>query len=190
MYLFFDTETTGLPKDYNAPATDTENWPRLVQIAWILTDKDRNILEAKEFIIKPNGFKIETGASNVHGITTEKAIEVGEDLLVVLGEFNKAIDLSEFIIAHNIKFDQNVIGAEFIRNRVNSNFGHKSKLCTMHSATDYCKLPGFYGKYKWPKLVELHTKLFGEGFEGAHDAMVDIKATERCFWGLRNLKLI
>jgi DNA polymerase III epsilon subunit-like protein len=190
MYLFFDTETTGLPKDYKAPASDIDNWPRLVQIAWILTDEERNILEAKEFIIKPNGFTIEDGAANVHGITTEKALEVGVDLLDVLVEFNKAIDSCDYIIAHNISFDEKIVGAEFIRNRVNSNFGHKTKMCTMHSSTDYCKLPGFYGKYKWPKLAELHVKLFGKDFEGAHDAMADIEATERCFWELRKLELI
>lgn len=190
MYLFFDTETTGLPKDYKAPATDTDNWPRLVQIAWILTDDERNVLETKEFIIKPEGFIIEEGASNVHGISTEKAIEVGVKLTDVLTEFNKVVDSAEYIIAHNINFDEKIVGAELIRNRVNSNFGRKEKLCTMQSSTNYCKLPGFYGKYKWPKLSELHIKLFDKDFEGAHDALADIQATERCFWELRTKKLI
>lgn len=35
-YLFIDTETTGLPKEYDAPYTDIDNWPRLVQLAWIV----------------------------------------------------------------------------------------------------------------------------------------------------------
>jgi len=190
MYLFFDTETTGLPKDYKAPASDTDNWPRLVQIAWILTDNERNILESKEFIITPNGFTIEDGAANVHGISTEKALDIGVDLVYVLGEFNKAIDSADYVIAHNISFDEKIIGAEFIRNRVNSNFGHKTKMCTMHSATDYCKLPGFYGKYKWPKLSELHYKLFGTFFEEAHNALADIQATARCFFELINKEII
>ena len=34
MYLFFDTETTGLPKRWNAPVTDLENWPRSFAGAW------------------------------------------------------------------------------------------------------------------------------------------------------------
>jgi len=30
MYLFFDTETTGLPRNWKAPVTDLDNWPRMV----------------------------------------------------------------------------------------------------------------------------------------------------------------
>ena len=45
MYLIFDTETTGLPKSWNAPITDTDNWPRCIQIAWQLHDNMGNIVE-------------------------------------------------------------------------------------------------------------------------------------------------
>ena len=53
MYLFFDTETTGLPKRWNAPVTDLENWPRLVQLAWIMYDDRGNMLESRDVIVKP-----------------------------------------------------------------------------------------------------------------------------------------
>ena len=36
-FLFFDTETTRLPLDYSAPSTDINNWPRLIQLSWIIT---------------------------------------------------------------------------------------------------------------------------------------------------------
>ena len=45
MYLIFDTETTGLPKNWNAPVTDVDNWPRCVQIAWQLHDREGKLLE-------------------------------------------------------------------------------------------------------------------------------------------------
>ena len=70
-----------------------------------------------------------------------------------------------------------------------TDFFNKSKLCTMKSSTGYCKIPGNYG-YKWPKLSELHLKLFGEDFEEAHDASADINATEKCFWEMRKIGLI
>ena len=38
MYLFFDTETTGLPRNWKAPVTHLNNWPRMIQIAWIACD--------------------------------------------------------------------------------------------------------------------------------------------------------
>ena len=84
MYLFFDTETTGLPKRWNAPVTDLENWPRLVQLAWIMYDDRGNMLESRDVIVKPEGFTIPPEASRVHGITTLVAREKGEPLQEVM----------------------------------------------------------------------------------------------------------
>ena len=189
MYLFFDTETTGLPRNWKAPVTDLHNWPRMVQIAWILCDKTGNRIESNDFIIKPENYKIPRDASRVHGISTEKAMTEGKDLLEVLNHFNKLVERSDFIVAHNISFDEKILGAELLRKKVQSNFNSKKKLCTMKSSTNYCKIWGPYG-YKWPKLSELHIRLFGEDFDEAHDAAVDINATEKCFWEMRAIGLI
>ena len=189
MYLFFDTETTGLPKNWKAPVTDLDNWPRMIQIGWTLCNAEGKRVDSAEFIIKPDNFIIPTEASNVHGITTEKALEEGVDLDVVLNKFNELVNEADFIVAHNISFDEKIIGAEFLRRDVATNFESKPKLCTMKASTDYCEIPGPYG-YKWPKLSELHIKLFGLDFSGAHDAFADIEATERCFWEMKKLKLI
>ena len=188
MYLFFDTETTGLPNNWKAPVTDLDNWPRLVQIGWILSDNGTRV-ETGSFIIKPENFIIPAGASDVHGITTEKAISEGHDLSTILNQFNQLVAKSNSIVAHNISFDEKILGAELIRKDVQSNFENKPKLCTMKASTDYCQLPGPYG-YKWPKLTELHIKLFGKDFEGAHDAFADIDATDKCFWEMRKHGLI
>ena len=186
MYLFFDTETTGLPKNYKAPVSDVNNWPRLVQIAWHLYDDTGNVLGKNDFIIKPEGFKIPLDASNVHGITTNRAIEEGLDLSYVLDLFNEAIEKSSFLVAHNISFDEKIIGAEFLRNKMSDYTASKRKICTMQSTTNFCALNGPYG-YKWPKLSELHYKLFRTDFEEAHNAAADIEATARCFWELKRL---
>ena len=52
MYLFFDTETTGLPKNWKAPVTDVNNWPRMVQLAWETYDVQGNLLARNNHIIK------------------------------------------------------------------------------------------------------------------------------------------
>ena len=189
MYLFFDTETTGLPRNWKAPVTDLNNWPRMIQIAWILCDNEGNRIESDDFIIKPENFKIPIDASRVHGISTERAINEGENLEKVLITFNELVGQADYIVAHNISFDEKILGAELLRKSIRSDFEKKRKLCTMQASTSYCKLPGPYG-YKWPKLSELHIKLFGEDFDEAHDASVDINATEKCFWELRKIGLI
>ncbi|PIV57874.1 MAG: 3'-5' exonuclease [Bacteroidetes bacterium CG02_land_8_20_14_3_00_31_25] len=189
MYLFFDTETTGVPRNYKASVEDSNNWPRMVQIAWLVYNSDKIKVDEQQFIIKPEGYIIPKEVSKLHGITTERAISEGKDLQFVLNLFNTQIEESQFIIAHNISFDEKIVGAEFFRKKINSKLFNKPRLCTMHASTNYCKIPGNYG-YKWPKLSELHIKLFGKDFEDAHNAAADIEATAKCFWKLRELKLI
>jgi DNA polymerase III subunit epsilon len=163
MYLFFDTETSGLPKLYHAPATDIANWPRMVQIAWAIYDEEGNKKSKIQAIIRPEGFEIPPQASKVHGITTEIALQKGRSLEEVLDEFVIALREADYLVAHNIKFDENIVAAEMIRKNFNHQVMNKNKICTMSSATDYCRLPGPYG-YKWPNLTELHQILFGTGF--------------------------
>lgn len=186
MYLFFDTETTGLPKNWKASVTDLNNWPRLVQLAFLFYDKNGSKISGGDYIIKPEGFTIPTDASNIHGISTERAIREGKLLKTVLQEFQSLINQADYLVAHNMNFDEKIIGAEFLRNQMPDSTSKKRKICTMHSTTNFCAIDGPYG-YKWPKLSELHYKLFGTGFEEAHNAAVDINATAKCFWELRRL---
>ncbi|MBI4347991.1 MAG: 3'-5' exonuclease [Elusimicrobia bacterium] len=189
MKLFFDTETTGVPKNYRAPAADTRNWPRMVQLAWLLTDGAGKALHQGEFIIKPDGFTIPAEAAKIHGITTERALAEGVELSqaveAILADLGRATEL----IAHNVEFDEKILGAELIRLGLPNHVETKLRRCTMRSATDFCAIPGPYG-FKWPKLQELHQKLFRESFDGAHDALVDVKACARCYFELVRLGIL
>jgi DNA polymerase III epsilon subunit-like protein len=189
MLLFFDTETTGLPKDWKAPITDINNWPRLVQIAWIVFNEDGERINNEDYIIKPEKFLIPEEASKVNGITTDIALTDGRDLLEVLCALNREIDNADILVAHNMNFDSKIIGAEMIRKKLTTNLFSKRLICTMEVSTNFCKIPSNYG-YKWPKLSELHIKLFGEDFQEAHNASVDIQATAKCFWKLMELNII
>lgn len=189
MYLFFDTETTGLPQNWKAPITDLDNWPRMIQLAYLLADADGNKITGGDFIIKPVGFTIPEDAAKIHGISTERALKEGRDLAAVLLDFQAAVGRAEHLIAHNMSFDEKIVGAEFLRNGMPNTLPAKTRICTMHSSTNYCALPGPYG-FKWPKLMELHRKLFQKGFEEAHNAAADISATARCFWELKRLGII
>lgn len=186
MYLFFDTETTGLPLNWKAPVQQVNNWPRLVQIAWLSYSKEGKLLSEQQYIIKPDGFTIPNEASNVHGITTKIAKQQGVPLAGVLSHFNQEISKAKSLVAHNMSFDEKIVGAEFIRGTVQSQLFRMTRICTMLATVDYCRIPGRYG-FKWPKLSELHIKLFGHDFEDAHDAMADIQATAKCFWELKKL---
>lgn len=184
MYLFFDTETSDLPRRWNAPVTDVGNWPRLVQICWVLATADGELSEPHTHLIKPEGFRIARSATAVHGISTAHARDHGEPLGPVLEAFVQAVEGVEEIVAHNIDFDVNIVGAELIRAGMPNVLPAKTQRCTMKESADYCKLPGRYG-YKWPNLPELHRILFGESFTGAHGAEADCLACLRCFFELQ-----
>ncbi|MFN0016165.1 MAG: 3'-5' exonuclease [Saprospiraceae bacterium] len=189
MYLFFDTETTGLPRNWKAPVNDTANWPRMVQLAWMLYQPDGTLVESNNHIIFPKGFTIPADAVAVHGISTERARAIGEDLAGILDLFEGLVKKAAVLVAHNIRFDEKIVGAEYIRAGRLDFLASKAKICTMDSGTDYCRIPGPYG-YKWPKLSELHQKLFRTAFEEAHNAEADIAATARCFWEMKRLGLV
>lgn len=186
MYLFFDTETTGLPKNWKAAIDDFDNWPRLVQLAYVLYDENGIIISSGDYTIKPKGFTIPEGAAKVHGISTEKANQIGEDLKTVLQKFQNVIDQAQFLVAHNMNYDEKIMGAEFLRNNLPNGMDSKPKICTMQGSKDFCAIEGQFG-YKLPSLAELYFKLFNSEFEGAHNALADITATAKCFWELKKL---
>ncbi|NNL81930.1 MAG: PHP domain-containing protein, partial [Winogradskyella sp.] len=190
MYLIFDTETTGLPKRWDAPITDTDNWPRAVQIAWQLHDALGNCIEHEDYLIKPEGFNIPFDAEKVHGISTELAESAGEELSKVLEKFNDALAKTKFVVGQNVQFDLNIMGAEFVRADLRNQLQELPVLdtCTEHTA-NLCQIPGGrYGKFKLPTLTELHKFLFNQPFNEAHNATADVEATARCFFELVRLR--
>lgn len=187
MYLIFDTETTGLPKDWNKPFTDVDNWPRMVQIAWQLHDDMGQLLEHVDYLIQPDGYDIPYDAEKVHGISTALAKEEGVPLNQALEHLIKALSQAKFAVGQNLNFDINIVGAELVR----AGMSHQPltdmpilDTCTETTA-ELIKLPGGRGgRFKLPNLTELHQYLFGVPFAEAHNATADVEATTRCFFEL------
>ena len=190
MYLIFDTETTGLPRNWNAPITDTENWPRCIQIAWQLHDSMGDLVEQSDYLLQPDGFDIPFDAEKIHGISTDLAAEKGVDLSVMMENFQEALQKAEFIVGQNVGFDINIMGCEMHRMSMDASLLTDMPVldtCTEKSAL-LCQIPGGRGgKFKLPNLTELHEYLFGEPFAEAHNATADVEATTRCFLELLRL---
>lgn len=183
MFLVFDTETTGLPRDWNAPKSDYSNWPRVVQLAWQLYDGTGSLLEAHDLIVRPEGFDIPFNATKIHGISTDYALEHGVPIAQVLATFSAALNRATILAGHNLKFDTTVLGVEYLRLGLVDPLEKMPVLdtCTEDTAL-LCALPGGKGgKFKLPNLSELYQRLFGETFDEAHNAAADVEATARCF---------
>lgn len=184
--LFVDTETTGVPKNYKAPVTDLENWPRLVQLGWIVY-VDNKLVHKMERIVRPEGFEISEQVSKIHGITQEKALSEGGDLRDALVHFASNLNDCHLVVGHNLNYDLNILGAEYLRVYGNNPLEGKSTYDTMLNSVTLCKLPGNRaGSYKWPKLHELYFTLFGTPLDQTHTALDDIENTAKCYFEMKS----
>jgi len=162
--LIFDTETTGLPKLRESANVSPNNWPHLVSISWVILDSVTNQIEKKEnFIVYPEKWVIPEEASNIHGITQEKALKEGEPLESIMMCF--LYDQYDILVAHNLEFDLNVLIQTLKWDLNISSFDGTSfpkKCCTMNLSRNICKLPFKNGGkgYKSPKLKELYEFVF------------------------------
>jgi DNA polymerase III subunit alpha len=187
MYIVFDTETTGLPKDWNAPLSNVDNWPRMVQIAWQMHDEYGQLISHHDYLIQPDGYDIPYDAEVVHGISTALAEKEGVQVDEVMQHFLVDLQNAKFAVGQNLNFDIMVVGAEMIR------LGIDSEVLTKKPVLDTCtevtanllKMPGGKGgRFKLPNLTELHQYLFEVPFSEAHNATADVEATARCFFEL------
>lgn len=197
-YLFFDTETTGLPHRYDGAVSDINNWPRVVQLGFALYVGEK-LVEEHCMIVHPEDFTIPDEASRVHGITQQVALKEGELITHVLATLLRYVQRADVLVAHNISFDVPVVLCELLRKnkrlpvyqglRASKYFYQKPRFCTKEASTDFCQLPGRKG-YKWPKLDELHQKLFDRPVHNAHNALSDVRATASCFFEMKRQGII
>lgn len=190
--LFFDVETTGLPKKGYKWDTDYMEHPDIVSLAWSHRGVD------KHFIIKPNGWIIPDEATQIHGITTEIAMRDGKDLEFVLDQFYLDANKAPLICAHNIYFDSSMIkantlkymGKQYYDEQAEDALGKEKRIDTMMKTVKFVGAKKENGSGKFPTLEELYDKLFpGESFD-AHDALEDVTALKRCLPELVNLGII
>jgi DNA polymerase III epsilon subunit-like protein len=208
MIIIFDTETTGLPKDYKASAEDVDKWPRIIQLAYNIYDEQNLLVKKARHLIKPDGWRLMTpdeayadaiqrGKSPEdaekgknfwvnNGYSDEKLINEGVLLKEILQGYVEDRLKSHYVVGHNLSFDSKIVRAEMVRYGLNHIEFTAKKICTMMQSTKYCQIPALNGRkgVKFPTLTELHNKLFGCDFDGAHDAGSDVDATAKCFFEL------
>jgi DNA polymerase III epsilon subunit-like protein len=154
-------------------------------------DHSGKLISERCDLIKPDGWVIpDEDFFKENNMSTERCEREGVPLAEILKDFVQQVDGADYLIAHNMAFDEKVIGCEMVR--MNSKFRQEpKKICTMQESTSYCKIYPFkYGTYKWPTLLELHKKLFNEEFDGAHDALADVKACAKSFFELKKRSVI
>jgi DNA polymerase III epsilon subunit-like protein len=206
--LVFDTETTGLPQTKILNPDTLHQWPNIVQFSYIIYDTSLNdIVKSKDYIIKvPDNILISEESTKIHGITNEICSKKGISIDDVLNEFFCYLRNVDWIIGHNISFDINMVKVELLRiiykNKLTSEqlkiykydlhfiSNYKNICCTLQDSIQYCNIQAIdkFGRpyLKYPKLVELHQKLFDSSPNNLHNSFNDILVTLRCFMKLKH----
>lgn len=189
LVMCFDSETGGFPSDklpYDHPAQ-----PPLVQLGCVLVDSDNGAEWATlELIVKPDGYDIPPAASSVHGVTTKIAHAVGIPLSLAVAAYCNLRSKADLIVCYNKSFDIAIVEIAIARNGKKPSHPGPDVECAMELVTPMCKMPptprmisaGRGDQFKNPKLTEAHEFLFGEGFDGAHSALADARATMRVWF--------
>ena len=202
--IVFDTETTGLPKTRVLSTGLLNLWPYIVQLSYLIYDVDeKELIKVRDFIIKiPYDIEISEESYKLHGITNDISYSQGSNSENVFIEFMEDLKHCDYIIGHNIEFDINMIKAELMRlnSIINKNMNIyynylefltncKKYYCTMQESIDLCAIKQInkMGKeyFKFPKLIELHQKLFNTSPNGLHNSLNDILICLRCFYKLK-----
>ena len=184
----FDTETTWF---INKKETNLDMQPRIVQFAWImgtLENWEFKLEKKVDILINPK-IAIPFWSSEVHhiyDIDVKNAPYIEE----VINEMVWYINEPDIIIWHNIEYDEQMVKLELKRLEKEYKYRPKQVMCTMKSTVDFCALRWNWERFKYPKLWELHKKLFDKYFIWAHDAMTDVEATLNCFVELVKLNVI
>jgi len=206
MILVFDVETTGLlPKKIRGQDIPIESYPYIIQLSFVLYDmfESRAVYTYDSYIKLPEHIEISEKVTELTGINKQMCNEKGKHIIDVLESFYEAYMLAEVVVAHNIEFDEKMILIELQRNRqeildkapfcftifskIYETIKGVQRYCTMKNGTELCAITvESKTTKKWPRLSELHKKLFDEVPDGLHNSMVDVNACLKCYLKMRH----
>lgn len=207
--MVFDTETSGLP-ERNSSIYEHDKYPYILQLSYVIYDtSDNRICVIKDDYVKIDNYvKISPMSQEVHGISREKCLAEGKPIQQLLMEFNNYLKSVELVIGHNISFDKKMIFVECGRNNIQQQFTwfrgnrkiQRPEYCTMKNTVEFCAIESLRKRkkeeiesiesikpkkihYKYPKLHELHYKLFGIHVNPnmLHNSRVDVLVTLKCY---------
>lgn len=210
--LIIDTETNGLPINYTEPFTNTDHWPRIIELSWELCWENGETIEKACDLIYPDGtWRFPTGDFwKEHGFTEAESLLNGIPIADALMKLGIAMNCADVMICHNLSYDKPIIECEFFRSnmfpkairrqlveagisqqlfaRLRPEDVKLQKECTKLLSTPILKLPGFRGDYAWPKLEVAYEYMFGEKMSGAHHASSDVEATKKVYLWIKSLE--
>lgn len=181
--LFIDTEASGLPKNWRLPYDHPGNWPNCVQISWVIYTHDGILVKEENHYIKNIDFHIAASSTKIHGITQEFLQVNGECRREILQLLQKDVrHYDPLVVGHFMQFDINLLNADYFREDIENPISKTATFCTMLGSVHLINNPSV----KFLRLEQLYHTLFNEKLENPHNAIVDARATAKCFFEMLN----
>lgn len=181
MIIVLDTETAG----FKGP---------IMQLAYSAYQEfsNRHIFDYNALIRHDNEYEVHEDAFKIHGLTHGQCQAKGADAVQSLRDLVSTLKDAKTIVGHKLQFDLAMISKDCFYYGIKFDYTMTDPrfVCTMAKTKGLCNLKDIKGRPKFPSLTELHYRLFGETFEGAHDALADVKATAKCFFELKRLGIV
>jgi DNA polymerase III subunit epsilon len=180
--LFLDSEASGVPKNWDLPYSVPDNWPYVVQISWLVYDRQGVKIKEEDHYIKDETMKLSADATRIHRLRKDFLAINGKCRHDVLSRLSADIARYEpRLVGHFLNLDLHLIGAECHRAGLENPTKGRATYCTMLGSKHLQPNP----KLKYLKLADLYQVLFHEPQENAHDALADASATAACYFELR-----
>lgn len=181
-YLFIDTETNGLPKKWGKSYSETENWPNVIQVSWVIYSIEGNYVKEEDHYISNLDIPIPEESFAIHHLSQSFLQENGKEISSILPQLEADIlEYDPIVVGHFIEFDVTVIAAEFTRANLEMNILYQPAYCTMIGSSTL--IPTITAR-RW-KLTELYFYFYGKEQLNPHNAIYDAKATAECFFTLK-----
>lgn len=180
--LFVDTETSGLPTNWQQPYAQNAAWPHIVQVAWVLCEASGQQIKAESYYLKPSGYEMSPAAGQIHGLTLPFLEQQGHDRHAVMQRL--LADLRQYeplVVGHFMELDFHLLGVTLHRAGLPNGLLGLPTFCTMRLTERFVRPAG----RRYLRLPELYERLFGRPMLREHDALVDAQATAECFLELR-----
>ena len=158
--LWIDIETTGKAKAYD----------QVVQVAYAWENEDGELVGQENILVRPS-VPISQGAFETHGISDDMVAN-SPTFDQVAQELGDRINEADMIATYNgNRFDIPILDAEFKRAGMPIDLSSKLPLDGLRLLQEM----------KPRDLSTMYEKYVGEKFEGAHDALADIRATQALY---------
>lgn len=175
MFAVIDYETTGL---VNEKSTDFMRQPGIVQLGLVVLNDQFQETDTLNTFVNPEiaSAAWSQGAIDTHHITYDM-VQGAPTYFALHQDFASRVAGSKYWVGYRSRFDRDVLWYQLLRYGLERNFPWPpQEIDVMRLATEHFNAKGKRGA-AFLTLSSAYEAAFGKPFEGAHDALSDVRAT-------------